>query len=500
MTFDILNINRSHLSTVPIQPTTVGPYLPLPSDHRALLNTVPVNSCIIDDMIRRLGCTEKRCPATLLFKRVVHQKNDAITTSRAKGQRAATRNVSFSTNTSNEIVNLLPPRFLRDADVANYDAVTQQRNDVPFDVDNCKPLPTKQEEAKYVIRDCSVHDDSYTIEWEDGHTSLYSASWVKDTVDRWKGEENEMTPRILWSNLTEIELRNDPSLSLPFRDLLEESGMKVALKALYQYGFVLITETPLDDDGAGIAALASAVSGGAVKVIASNSLLANYRAGSREIMLPHGTDGPLRTLYGSVWSTTSSGQADGASVADSAYGKGGLPLHTDMTYHRDPPGLQIFTMVQPALQGGESVFADGFAAADFLKLHHPGPFSTLSSVIRTYRCIDKATGWYLEARGPVISTLDNGVVNAIRHNDLDRLPDLPPFGSTPQEAELFYEKLSDAHDKWNEVLTRDEFRLVMSLNPGDTAVVANQVSDCGANSFLLQSRIRSQLPLFVPSE
>lgn len=393
---------------------------------------------------------------------------------------------AFSTDISiqrrdGEKQSLLPPlptRFLRDADPSNYDAVTHQRNDVPFDDKTGKPLlkdDDQQEAIKYAISDCNYQDEMSTIEWGDGHASQYSEIWSRDTFEKWRGVEDETTPRILWSNMTEAKVRNDASLSLTFSDLLKEGGMKSALKVLYQYGFVLITETPLDD-GAGIAALASALSGGSVKERTSYSILANYRNGGKETILPHATEGPLRTLYGSIWWTTSSGQVEGTSVADSAYGKGGLPLHTDMTYHRDPPGLQIFTMVQPALEGGESVYGDGFAAAEYLKVNHPDAFSTLSSVVRAYRCIDDSTGWHLEGRGPVISALENGVVTAIRHNDLDRLPDLPPFGVSPKGADAFYDKLSDAHRKWNDVLSRDEFRLVMSLNPGDTAVVANQVS------------------------
>ena len=374
------------------------------------------------------------------------------------------------------MINQIPPHFLREADAANYDAITLQRNDVPFDNDSGKPLPlNEQHSSKYVIRSSTFSNGYYNVEWEDGRRSRYPISWVKDTLARWKGKEDETTPRILWSNLTEAKVRSNSSLSLPFPDILEKSGMTKALKALYQYGFVLITDTPIDDGGAGIAALASAFSGGSNKNIASSSLLLNYKSGGTDIVLPNGTEGPLRTLYGTIWSTTSSAQSDGASVADSAYGKGSLPLHTDMTYHRDPPGLQIFTMVQSALEGGESVFADGFAAAAYLKKNHPDAFTTLSSIIRTYRSVDEATGWHLEASGPVIATAQNGVVTLIRHNDLDRLPDLPPRGCTPEEIDLFYKKLANAHRQWDNVLSRDEFRLIMSLKPGDTAVVANQV-------------------------
>ena len=182
------------------------------------------------------------------------------------------------------------------------------------------------------------------------------------------------------------------------------------------------------------------------------------------------------SLYGTVWSTTSTGQADGSSVADSAYGSDGLPLHTDMTYCRDPPGLQIFTMKSPAEKGGESVFADGFAIASQLRDDYPEAFHTLANTIRRYRCIDNETGWQLEASGPIIQFRDGQIVG-IRHNDLDRLPDLPPVACfVPDEMDEFYESLETAHSLWDDLIAQDKFRLVMKLQPGDTMVVANQVS------------------------
>ena len=95
-----------------------------------------------------------------------------------------------------------------------------------------------------------------------------------------------------------------------------EEGMTLALKMLHSYGILLITDTPIDDGGAGIAALASAVSGSSKKNLASASLLESYRRGGTETVLPDGTDGPLRTLYGSVWFTNSEVQGEGTSTAD----------------------------------------------------------------------------------------------------------------------------------------------------------------------------------------
>jgi alpha-ketoglutarate-dependent taurine dioxygenase len=258
---------------------------------------------------------------------------------------------------------------------------------------------------------------------------------------------------------------------------------------------LLVTNTPILDGGAGVAALASALGGGSIKN--STSLLTHYhdrseRRRHNEILLPRGTDGPLRTLYGTVWSTTSAGQVPGTSIADSAYGHEALPLHTDMTYHRDPPGLQIFTMIQPSSDsgsgGGASIFGDGFAVADRLRRTHPEAFDMLANTVRRYRCVDYATGWHLEASGPVITVVDHntnnrgrgnnvGEIVMIRHNDLDRLPDLPPprSSTSSHDSDDFYTKLQEAHRAWDEILADDDVRLVIRLQPRDAIVVANQV-------------------------
>ena len=132
-------------------------------------------------------------------------------------------------------------------------------------------------------------------------------------------------------------------------------------------------------------------------------------------------------------------------------------------------------MVQPAIEGGESVFGDGFAVASELKTTAPGAFVMLSQTPRRYRCIDSATGWNLQACGPIIS-LQNGNIQSIRHNDLDRLPDLPPVEAlTIEDMNAFYSSLDKAHASWDALLAKDKFRLVMKLQPGDTMVVANQV-------------------------
>lgn len=353
-------------------------------------------------------------------------------------------------------------------DPTNFDPNTGQRTDVTFDPVDGRPQHATHRTTR--IDECSATKAGYRIQWEDGVVSEYTSEWVETQLSLVNSKSSTTTSsdkRIPWANWDEALVRSSQELSILFGEALTKQGMNRTLSTLYKYGILLITDTPTQDNGAGIAALASSLGGGALKT-KENSILANYRNGSPLITLPHGTDGPLRTLYGTVWSTTSSSQSEGASIADSAYGHESLPLHTDMTYLRDPPGLQIFTMAHPALEGGESIFADGLYTAKVLRNEDFKSFQLLSERKRKYSSIDRYTGWCLEATGPVIQTNDNGDIVQLRHNDLDRMPDI-------SLADEVVDRIRQAHSAWNTILARDETRLVMSLRPGDTVVVANQV-------------------------
>ncbi|KAJ1624456.1 hypothetical protein T492DRAFT_267052 [Pavlovales sp. CCMP2436] len=78
--------------------------------------------------------------------------------------------------------------------------------------------------------------------------------------------------------------------------------------------------------------------------------------GTREIVLQIGC--PRSTYYGdSMWSTRAAPGED-AGVQDTAYMEVGIKPHTDNTYFRDPPGLQVLNCVSQAERGGESLVVD----------------------------------------------------------------------------------------------------------------------------------------------
>ncbi len=431
----------------------------------------------------------------------------------------------------------LPNQFLEACDEKNFDPSTHQRNDVSFDLVNGKPpLPYVSASHEMGLSNNCEHEKEFK----------FSDRWIKLRIEEWqldpddydilwedvaKGNasvsmESNAPKRVLWSHWTDNFVRDPEKSPILFQyDKLVANATKTQeeqrmMEALYQYGIVMITGTPSATDSLPAEAKNPEWS-------ELNSTITSKGTAESGILHLASIVGyhPLHTLYGSgVWSTSSrssfynsnEGTKDGASTADSAYGSTSLPLHTDMTYLSTPPGVQVFLMVQPASISdtsttssgddfqpkGQSIYTDGFAAARQLQKENPRAFHLLATTSRRYRCIDDDEGWHLEAQGSVIdvnprwrnrsntysekNTDDGfikewGPVRAIRHNDLDRMPDLPPFDFLDHNS--FYRELREAHEAWDDVLRRDEMRLVIDLQPGDCTLVANQRVMHGRYSF-----------------
>ena len=218
--------------------------------------------------------------------------------------------------------------------------------------------------------------------------------------------------------------------------------------------------------------------------------------------------GPMKTLYGTTWSTSTSSSLQGSSTstADSAYTSLPLPLHTDMTYFHSPPGLQIFTMSSPAPNGGgASVYRDGFEAARALFELDRGAFEILTEAEFTYRYIDEDQGWHLEASGPIISVdktrlHEDGtpVVKSIRHNDLDRVGFLPPLTASVPSA--WYDTVDLALRKWDEVV-HERGRVKEHLRAGEAVIVHNNRVMHARESFELgEGEERSIVGCYVSRE
>lgn len=181
---------------------------------------------------------------------------------------------------------------------------------------------------------------------------------------------------------------------------------------------------------------------------------------TRALVAPIGA--PQRTFYGEMWSTRSE-EASAPGTQDTAYLNVAIKPHTDGTYFRDPPGLQVLNCVSQAEQGGETLLVDGEMVVRVLREESP---STLDFFART------RIPWFsydadirLSQLEPVVRLEPNGRLDHIRFNEYDR-GDLCPGE--------WYDDVFLPHWKTLvHVVNRESLIVRIRLRPGDAVVVNN---------------------------
>ncbi|TYZ56900.1 hypothetical protein PybrP1_003625 [[Pythium] brassicae (nom. inval.)] len=224
----------------------------------------------------------------------------------------------------------------------------------------------------------------------------------------------------------------DRSLAIPTHDFAAAMGDLAPLMTdLYKYGLVMVTATP--------------------------SSMAETERFSRRIGFV------LRTIYGEMWTTNP--QSAEQEYNDTASTNLELLPHTDGTYMRDPPGLQIFNCVAQAGEGGESRYVDAFHAAERLRAQDPAAFRFLAATPVNYHHFDADA--HLAAMEPVIKLDHAGHVVQVRYNDYDRAPLTHlPFAAVEQ----FYRH----HRALVRVLRDASLEATLKLRVGEMVVVDNQ--------------------------
>jgi hypothetical protein len=147
-----------------------------------------------------------------------------------------------------------------------------------------------------------------------------------------------------------------------------------------------------------------------------------------------------------------------------AYSDLGLGLHTDNPYREPVPGFQALHTLLSSPDGGESIFADGFALAEHLRRIDPRSFALLTqtAVPFTYRSKDAE----LYAERPLIQLSCDGKVTAVHYNNRSVAP-LPLQG---RDASEFYA----AYRRFAELLREPRFQMTFKLGDGDLVLFDNQ--------------------------
>ena len=167
----------------------------------------------------------------------------------------------------------------------------------------------------------------------------------------------------------------------------------------------------------------------------------------------------LETNYGRVFSVKA--RAEPENLADSAFG---LPLHTDNPYRNPTPGAQVLHCLCADNGGGESLFADGFAAAQRLAGQDPDAYAILTHT--PVRFHYETADTLLETQAPMSELDSSGIIRALRFNSRSMMPDAQPA----RDAADFYAAYRALH----ETLHAPESLQRIKLEPGDLVLMDNR--------------------------
>ena len=142
----------------------------------------------------------------------------------------------------------------------------------------------------------------------------------------------------------------------------------------------------------------------------------------------------------------------------------GLGLHTDNPYREPVPGFQALHTLVTAPDGGDSLFADGFAIAGHLREVAPDAFDLLTRTPVPFRY--RGTGADLYAERPLIDLSCTGAIAAVAYNNRS----MQPMRLASAECAAFYL----AYRRYAELLREPRFQLATRLENGDLAVFDNQ--------------------------
>jgi alpha-ketoglutarate-dependent taurine dioxygenase len=273
--------------------------------------------------------------------------------------------------------------------------------------------------------------------------SEFDAQWLRDHAYALESGEEERGYPLNHREpmLTTRQLWDKHSLDLPMHSYDACMGdIKPLMQDLYKFGLVKVSDTPPSMD--------------------------KTEAFATKIGFV------LRTIYGTMWTTNPKSESEGYN--DTASTNLELLHHTDGTYMRDPPGLQIFNCVAQAGDGGESRYIDSFLVAETLRREAPDAFAFLAKTPLHYHTFDNDA--HLATMEPILRLDYRDNITQFRHNDYDRAP-LTHLSF--EDVDRFYR----AHRKLLEIMRRDSMEVATKLRVGEMIVVDNQRVMHGRNAF-----------------
>ncbi|CAK5091123.1 unnamed protein product [Meloidogyne enterolobii] len=191
------------------------------------------------------------------------------------------------------------------------------------------------------------------------------------------------------------------------------------------------------------------------------------------------------TFFGDFWHFGTDNELGMATFDDTAYGSEEIGPHSDGTYFDQPPGIQVFHCLKPALKGGQTILVDGFSAAEILKFENLNHFHILANFALEHHYVDKENLHARCVREPVIKLFPRvEKVVQIRYNPYDRAPMKTlrinkeerlneemeeNVSKSLEETVLFYE----AYQRFARILNEPGQQVQIMLKPGNVLFIDN---------------------------
>ncbi|MBS0393001.1 MAG: TauD/TfdA family dioxygenase [Proteobacteria bacterium] len=174
------------------------------------------------------------------------------------------------------------------------------------------------------------------------------------------------------------------------------------------------------------------------------------------------------TNYGLLFDVRSVAQPENL-----AYSDFGLGLHTDNPYRNPVPGFQALHVLVASPEGGDSLFADGFAIAEHLRATAPEAFDRLARTPVPFLYRSRDAELYSET--PLIRLSATGAIEAVHYNNRS----IAPLTLAGEELRTFYE----AYRRFALLLREPRFQVRTRLGSGDLVVFDNQRTLHGRTAF-----------------
>ena len=267
--------------------------------------------------------------------------------------------------------------------------------------------------------------DEVEVTFSPAHYSKFSVKWLRDNAYDLKPsfDDRSAIGKVIWDK-TSID---SEKIYHSYSNYLSDSQAKAnTLSAFNDYGFVVLTDVPTKS----------------------------------------GTILDVVNTFGFVRETNYGKTFDVKTVVDPtnlAFTNMGLGLHADNPYRDPVPTIQLLHCLENTVEGGESLLADGFKAAELLREESPDSFEILANTWINFRFQDIQTD--LHSRAPFIEVNDKNEVIKVRFNNRS----IAPIKIEPEKIKSFYK----AYRHYAEILERESLTFEFKTQPGDLMLFDN---------------------------